>query len=135
MHNRGQRSAQPRFPHVHNLFEQIHSGVSQFSLSRTPYPVNATPVLRALVVAADLPQAGCLGRCFFLDTFLRALNSRGHWTLDLLAANISLRTRQEHHMKAVLFDHHGGPEVLRYTEAPEPELRSGEVLRAGVRLR
>jgi NADPH:quinone reductase-like Zn-dependent oxidoreductase len=31
-------------------------------------------------------------------------------------------------MKAILFDHHGGPEVLRYTDVPEPELRSGEVL-------
>jgi NADPH:quinone reductase-like Zn-dependent oxidoreductase len=31
-------------------------------------------------------------------------------------------------MKAILFDHHGGPEVLRYTDAPEPELRSREVL-------
>src|SRR6267154_2706423 len=35
---------------------------------------------------------------------------------------------QEHLMRAILFDHHGGPEVLRYTDAPEPELRSGEVL-------
>ena len=31
-------------------------------------------------------------------------------------------------MKAIVFDHHGGPEVLRYADAPEPELRSGEVL-------
>jgi NADPH:quinone reductase-like Zn-dependent oxidoreductase len=31
-------------------------------------------------------------------------------------------------MKAILFDHHGGPDVLRYTDAPEPEPRSGEVL-------
>jgi NADPH:quinone reductase-like Zn-dependent oxidoreductase len=31
-------------------------------------------------------------------------------------------------MKAIIFEKHGGPEVLRYTEAPEPELRSGEVL-------
>jgi len=31
-------------------------------------------------------------------------------------------------MKAVVFDKHGGPEVLRYTDAPEPELRSGEVM-------
>jgi NADPH:quinone reductase-like Zn-dependent oxidoreductase len=31
-------------------------------------------------------------------------------------------------MKAILLDQHGGPEVLRYTDAPEPELRSAEVL-------
>jgi NADPH:quinone reductase-like Zn-dependent oxidoreductase len=31
-------------------------------------------------------------------------------------------------MKAIAFDHHGGPDVLRYADAPEPELRSGEVL-------
>jgi len=31
-------------------------------------------------------------------------------------------------LKAIIFDHHGGPEVLRYADAPEPELRSGEVL-------
>jgi NADPH:quinone reductase-like Zn-dependent oxidoreductase len=35
---------------------------------------------------------------------------------------------QEQLMRAILFDRHGGPEVLRYTDAPEPELRSGEVL-------
>src|SRR5438132_10892384 len=34
----------------------------------------------------------------------------------------------ERSMKAVVFDKHGGPEVLRYTDAPEPELRSGEVM-------
>ena len=31
-------------------------------------------------------------------------------------------------MKAIVFDKHGGPEVLQYTEVPEPELRSGEGL-------
>jgi len=31
-------------------------------------------------------------------------------------------------MKAIIFEKHGGPEVLRYTEVAEPELRSGEVL-------
>src|SRR5882757_5725446 len=31
-------------------------------------------------------------------------------------------------MKAIIFEEHGGAEVLRYAEAPEPELRSGEVL-------
>src|SRR5437763_15562294 len=31
-------------------------------------------------------------------------------------------------MKAVRFHQHGGPEVLRYEDAPEPELHSGEVL-------
>jgi NADPH:quinone reductase-like Zn-dependent oxidoreductase len=31
-------------------------------------------------------------------------------------------------MKAILFDRHGGPDVLSYTDVPEPELRSGEVL-------
>jgi len=36
--------------------------------------------------------------------------------------------QREQRMKAVVFDKHGGPEVLRYTDAPEPELRSGEVL-------
>jgi NADPH:quinone reductase-like Zn-dependent oxidoreductase len=35
-------------------------------------------------------------------------------------------------MKAILFDHHGGPEVLRYTDVPEPEPGFGEV-RAAVR--
>src|SRR5438105_3220984 len=31
-------------------------------------------------------------------------------------------------MKAVRFHQHGGPEVLRYEEAPEPQLGTGEVL-------
>jgi NADPH:quinone reductase-like Zn-dependent oxidoreductase len=31
-------------------------------------------------------------------------------------------------MKAVRFHQHGGPEVLRYEEAPDPELAAGEVL-------
>src|SRR6185436_1766243 len=31
-------------------------------------------------------------------------------------------------MKAVRFHEHGGPEVLRYEDAPEPELNPGEVL-------
>jgi NADPH:quinone reductase-like Zn-dependent oxidoreductase len=31
-------------------------------------------------------------------------------------------------MKAVRFHQHGGPEVLRYEDAPEPELQPGEVL-------
>ena len=31
-------------------------------------------------------------------------------------------------MKAVVFDRHGGPEVLRYTDVAEPEARAGEVM-------
>ena len=31
-------------------------------------------------------------------------------------------------MKAIVFEKHGGPEVLRYTDVPEPEVRFGEVL-------
>ena len=31
-------------------------------------------------------------------------------------------------MKAVRFHQHGGPDVLRYEEAPDPELSPGEVL-------
>lgn len=31
-------------------------------------------------------------------------------------------------MKAIIFSEHGGPEVLRYTEVPEPKLGHGEVL-------
>lgn len=31
-------------------------------------------------------------------------------------------------MKAVVFDTHGGPEVLRYTEAPDPMIKAHEVL-------
>jgi NADPH:quinone reductase-like Zn-dependent oxidoreductase len=31
-------------------------------------------------------------------------------------------------MKAILFERHGGPDVLRYTDVPEPEPRPGEVL-------
>ena len=31
-------------------------------------------------------------------------------------------------MKAVVFDRHGGPEVLRYTDVAEPEARPGEVM-------
>jgi NADPH:quinone reductase-like Zn-dependent oxidoreductase len=53
---------------------------------------------------------------------------QSHWTLRALAATISLRTDQEHQMKAIVFEKHGSPEVLRYTDAPEPEPRSGEVL-------
>ena len=35
-------------------------------------------------------------------------------------------------MKAILFHQHGGPEVLEYTEFPDPEPKAGEVL---IRLR
>jgi NADPH:quinone reductase-like Zn-dependent oxidoreductase len=35
-------------------------------------------------------------------------------------------------MKAIIFDEHGGPEVLRYEERPEPKIRANEVL-VGVR--
>src|SRR5258708_14728230 len=31
-------------------------------------------------------------------------------------------------MKAIVFDRHGGPEVLKYTEAPEPQLGARDVL-------
>ncbi len=31
-------------------------------------------------------------------------------------------------MKAVIFDQHGGPDVLQYAEAPEPKIRANEVL-------
>jgi len=31
-------------------------------------------------------------------------------------------------MKAIVFDQHGGPEVLLYADVPEPEVRQGEVL-------
>ena len=31
-------------------------------------------------------------------------------------------------MKAIMFEAHGGPEVLKYTEAPDPVIRPGEVL-------
>jgi NADPH:quinone reductase-like Zn-dependent oxidoreductase len=31
-------------------------------------------------------------------------------------------------MKAIVFHQHGGPEVLKYEEAPEPEVRANEVL-------
>jgi NADPH:quinone reductase-like Zn-dependent oxidoreductase len=31
-------------------------------------------------------------------------------------------------MKAIVFEKHGGPEVLKYTEAPEPPIRPNEVL-------
>ncbi len=31
-------------------------------------------------------------------------------------------------MKAVVFQHHGGPEVLKYTDAPEPTIRASDVL-------
>jgi len=31
-------------------------------------------------------------------------------------------------MKAIVFQQHGGPEVLRYTDAPEPPLRANDVL-------
>jgi NADPH:quinone reductase-like Zn-dependent oxidoreductase len=31
-------------------------------------------------------------------------------------------------MKAILFHHHGGPEVLKYSEVPNPETKPGEVL-------
>src|SRR5262245_12101546 len=31
-------------------------------------------------------------------------------------------------MRAIVFRQHGGPEVLQYTDAPEPPLRANEVL-------
>ena len=31
-------------------------------------------------------------------------------------------------MKAVIFNQHGGPEVLEYTGAPDPSIKANEVL-------
>ena len=31
-------------------------------------------------------------------------------------------------MKAIFFEQHGGPEVLRYGDLPDPELESGQAL-------
>jgi NADPH:quinone reductase-like Zn-dependent oxidoreductase len=31
-------------------------------------------------------------------------------------------------MKAVIFNEHGGPEVLRYEDRPDPRIRANEVL-------
>jgi NADPH:quinone reductase-like Zn-dependent oxidoreductase len=31
-------------------------------------------------------------------------------------------------MKAVIFRQHGGPEVLEYTDVPQPQIRANEVL-------
>ena len=31
-------------------------------------------------------------------------------------------------MKAAVFEQHGGPEVLKYVDAPEPVIRAGDVL-------
>ena len=31
-------------------------------------------------------------------------------------------------MKAVIFENHGGPDVLQYTDAPDPKIRANEVL-------
>ncbi len=31
-------------------------------------------------------------------------------------------------MNAIVFSHHGGPEVLRYTEVPEPQVGANDVL-------
>src|ERR1700738_5085180 len=31
-------------------------------------------------------------------------------------------------MKAIIFEQHGGPEVLRFTEAPDPQIKANEVL-------
>src|SRR5437763_16211742 len=31
-------------------------------------------------------------------------------------------------MKAIVFDRHGGPEVLKYADAPEPAIRANDVL-------
>ena len=31
-------------------------------------------------------------------------------------------------MKAIVFEKHGGPEVLRYADAPEPQLSARDVL-------
>ena len=31
-------------------------------------------------------------------------------------------------MKAVVFNQHGGPEVLEYTDAPDPTIKANEVL-------
>ena len=31
-------------------------------------------------------------------------------------------------MKAVIFDQHGGPEVLKLTEVPDPQIKANEVL-------
>lgn len=39
-----------------------------------------------------------------------------------------MRTSPGGSMKAVIFTQHGGPEVLRYTDVPEPKPRADEVL-------
>jgi NADPH:quinone reductase-like Zn-dependent oxidoreductase len=46
----------------------------------------------------------------------------------VLAATISHYAHRELFVKAIVFDQHGAPEVLQYTDAAEPEPRSGEVL-------
>src|SRR5678816_809900 len=38
------------------------------------------------------------------------------------------RPRTSHEMKASIFRQHGGPEVLEYTDVPEPKIRANEVL-------
>src|SRR5574339_427705 len=40
----------------------------------------------------------------------------------------SLVLHSEVSMKAIVFERHGGPEVLRYTEVAEPKVGHGEVL-------
>ena len=61
---------------------------------------------------------------------LIAFGRIGHWSVGN-RINRPPITRSPNHqisMKAVRFHQHGGPDVLRYEDAPDPELAPGEVL-------
>src|SRR5262249_6855602 len=118
MHDRSQRSAHPGLAHPYNLFKQVH-----FAWCRTLTRLLSEP-------------KPCSRACQRADGFERGLGRRTvgmQWCgfflpIAPLYEVIDPPLPYRSSMKAILFDHHGGPEVLRYTDAPEPEPRSGEVL-------
>jgi hypothetical protein len=46
MHNRSQRAAQARFPHVHNLFKQVHSGFPNSAYAALPILSTQQPLFQ-----------------------------------------------------------------------------------------
>src|ERR1044072_8957660 len=59
------------------------------------------------------------------DWYVDGISSR---RIEPADAFVLPRTRASREMKAAIFRQHGGPEVLEYTDVPEPRIRANEVL-------
>src|SRR6266550_2405021 len=62
------------------------------------------------------------------DCFNSKLQKAAFERPSFLGTRITCIIRFSQTMKAVVFDQHGGPEVLEYTDAPDPTIKANEVL-------